>query len=150
MELMEIRRFSLLSYFVIQTVNYTRFEWRRCETSLVSSGEDVKLHSFRVDKMSNYTRLERRRCETALVSSGEDVKLHSFRAEKMKNYTRFEWRRSGFFETTTKVCLPLKCLIDEVPANVFTNAVLKIPSTEPVLHGQSVCILGNLQSYCTW
>ncbi len=28
--------------------NYTRNEWRRCETTLETSGEDVKIHSERV------------------------------------------------------------------------------------------------------
>ena len=32
-------------------VNYTRNEWRRCKTTLETSGEDVKLHSKRVGKM---------------------------------------------------------------------------------------------------
>ncbi len=40
---------------------YTRNGWGRCETTLVSSGEDDKLHSFRVEKMINYTRFEWRR-----------------------------------------------------------------------------------------
>jgi hypothetical protein len=63
--------------------NYTRFEWRRCKITLVSSGEDAKLHSFRVEKMQNYTRFEWKRC-----------KITPFRVEKMQNYTRFECRRS--------------------------------------------------------
>ncbi len=33
--------------------NYTRNEWRRCETTLETSGEDVKLHSQRVERMLN-------------------------------------------------------------------------------------------------
>ncbi len=34
----------------MQTIlNYTRFERRTSETTLVSSGEQVKLHSFRVE-----------------------------------------------------------------------------------------------------
>ena len=43
--------------------NYTPNEWGRCETSLETSGEDVK---------------------TTLETSGEDVKLHSKRVEKMQ------------------------------------------------------------------
>jgi hypothetical protein len=35
----------------VETTNYTRNEWRRCETTLETSGEDVKLHSKRVGKM---------------------------------------------------------------------------------------------------
>jgi pyruvate kinase len=31
-----------------EKANYTRNEWRRCETTLETSGEDVKLHSKRV------------------------------------------------------------------------------------------------------
>ena len=31
--------------------NYTRNEWRRCKNTLVTSGEDVKIHSKRVEKM---------------------------------------------------------------------------------------------------
>jgi hypothetical protein len=30
---------------------HTRNEWRRCETALETSGEDVKLHSKREEKM---------------------------------------------------------------------------------------------------
>ncbi len=37
---------------------YTLKEWRRCKTTLETSGEDVKLHSKRVEKMPNYTRNE--------------------------------------------------------------------------------------------
>jgi hypothetical protein len=33
--------------------NYTRNEWRRCKTTLETSGEDVKLHSKRVEKMQS-------------------------------------------------------------------------------------------------
>ncbi len=32
-------------------LNYTRKEWGRCKTTLETSGEDVKLHSKRVEKM---------------------------------------------------------------------------------------------------
>jgi hypothetical protein len=34
-----------------QAGNYTRNEWRRCETTLETSEEDVKLHSKRVKRM---------------------------------------------------------------------------------------------------
>jgi hypothetical protein len=54
------------------TTNYTRSEWRRCKTILETSGEDVKLHSKRVEKMENYTRNEWRRWKTTLETSGED------------------------------------------------------------------------------
>jgi hypothetical protein len=63
--------------------NHTRNEWRRCKTTLDTSGEDAKLHSKRVKKMKNYTRDEWRRCKTTLETSGEDEKLHSRRVEKM-------------------------------------------------------------------
>ncbi len=53
------------------------------KTTLETSGEDVKLHSKRVEKMWNYTQNEWRRCKTTLETSGEDVKLHSKRVEKM-------------------------------------------------------------------
>ncbi len=33
---------------------YTRNEWRRCKTTLETSGEDVKLHSKRVEKTGSY------------------------------------------------------------------------------------------------
>jgi hypothetical protein len=39
---------------------YTRNEWRRCETTLETSREDVNLHSKRVEKMGKYTRNESR------------------------------------------------------------------------------------------
>ncbi len=68
---------------VKNTENYTRNEWRRCKTTLETSGEDVKLHSKRVEKMLNYARNEWGRCKTTLETSGEDVKLHSKRVEKM-------------------------------------------------------------------
>ncbi len=61
--------------------------------TLVSSGEDSKLHSFRLYKIQNYTRFVWIRFKITLVSSGEDSNLHSFRVEKIQNYTRFEWRR---------------------------------------------------------
>jgi hypothetical protein len=63
--------------------NYTRNGWRRCKTTLETSGEDAKLHSKQVEKMQNYTRNEWRRCKTTLEAGGEDVKLHSKRVEKM-------------------------------------------------------------------
>jgi hypothetical protein len=53
------------------------------KTTLETSGEDIKLHSKRVEKMSNYTRNEWGRYKTALKTSGEDVKLHSKRVGKM-------------------------------------------------------------------
>ncbi len=31
--------------------NYTRNEWRRCKNTLETSGEDVKIHSKRVEKI---------------------------------------------------------------------------------------------------
>jgi hypothetical protein len=34
--------------------NYTRNEWRRFKTTLEASGEDVKLHSKRVEKMVTF------------------------------------------------------------------------------------------------
>jgi hypothetical protein len=34
----------------LKVKNYTRNEWRRCETTLETIGEDVKLHSKRVEK----------------------------------------------------------------------------------------------------
>ncbi len=97
-------RYKLHSKWVKKMWNYTRNESRRCETTLETSGEDVKLHSKRVKKMWNYTRNEWRICETTLEKSLEDVKLHSKRVEKMRklhskrvkkmwNYTRKEWRR---------------------------------------------------------
>ncbi len=49
--------------------NYTRNEWRRFETTLETSEEDVKLHSKRVKKMWNYTRNGLGRCDTTLESS---------------------------------------------------------------------------------
>jgi hypothetical protein len=49
--------------------NHTRNEWRKCKTTLETSGEDVKLHSKRGKKM---------------------LKKHSKRVEKMQNHTRFE------------------------------------------------------------
>jgi hypothetical protein len=30
---------------------HTRNEWRRCKITLETGGEDLKLHSFRVEKM---------------------------------------------------------------------------------------------------
>jgi hypothetical protein len=95
-------------------VNYTRNEWRRCKTTLETSGEDAKLHSKRLGKGHNYTRNEWRRCKTtlgtsgedatltrnewergitALGTSGEDATLHSKRVGKGHNYTRNEWER---------------------------------------------------------
>jgi hypothetical protein len=59
--------------------------------TLETSGEDVtlhskrvekmcgKLHSKRVEKMSNYTRNEWRRCKTTLETSGEDLKQQNLK-----------------------------------------------------------------------
>ncbi len=52
------------------------------KTTLETSGEDVKPHSTRVEKMKNHTRNEWRGRKTTLKKSGEDVKLHSKRVEK--------------------------------------------------------------------
>jgi hypothetical protein len=41
-------------------------------TTLETSGEDVKIHSKRVEKMWKDTPNEWRRCETTLETSGED------------------------------------------------------------------------------
>ncbi len=48
--------------------------------TLKSSGEDVKLHSKRVEKMQSYTRNE---WGITLETGGEDSKLHSKRVQKM-------------------------------------------------------------------
>ena len=37
---------------------YTRKECKRCKNTLEMSGEDAKIHSFRVEKTQNYTRFE--------------------------------------------------------------------------------------------
>ncbi len=74
------------------------------KTTLEASGEDVKLHSKRVEKRWNYTRSEcifssnvgqsmrfnagnipKSTRWTTLETSGEDVKIHSQRVEKMWN-----------------------------------------------------------------
>ncbi len=57
------------------------------KTTLKTSGEDVKPHSKRVEKMRNYTRNEWGRCETTPKTSGEYVKIHSKRVEKIYKYT---------------------------------------------------------------
>ena len=53
------------------------------KTTLETSGEDVNLHSKRVEKIKNHTRSEWRSYKTTLETSGEDVKLHSKRVERM-------------------------------------------------------------------
>ncbi len=67
----EVGRLSLIEPYLMQgkihskrvemMKNHTRSEWRRCKTTLETSGEDVKLHSKRVEKMGNHTRNEWRR-----------------------------------------------------------------------------------------
>ncbi len=75
------------------TINYTRNEWRRCKTTLETSGEVWKLHSKRVEKIwklhskpvwkfENHARNDWRRSKTTLETSGEDVNLHSKRVER--------------------------------------------------------------------
>ncbi len=75
--------------------NYTRNEWRRCETTLETSGEDGKLHSKRVYNLSClavcpasraclmvikfFKDFDIFRPKTTLETSGEDAKLHSKR-----------------------------------------------------------------------
>jgi hypothetical protein len=49
------------------------------KSTLETSGEDVKLHSKRVEKIQNYTRNEWRRCKITLDTIGEDINPHSKR-----------------------------------------------------------------------
>jgi hypothetical protein len=60
-------------HVTIAAETYTRNEWRRCETSLETSGEDEKPHSKRVEKMRNHTRNKWRRYLITLQTSGEDI-----------------------------------------------------------------------------
>ncbi len=53
--------------------------------TLETSGEDVKLHSKRVEKMQNHIPNEWRRFKITLETSGEDLKLHSKRVEKIRS-----------------------------------------------------------------
>jgi pyruvate/2-oxoglutarate dehydrogenase complex dihydrolipoamide dehydrogenase (E3) component len=48
---------------------YTRNEWRRCTNTLETSGEDVQIHSKRVEEMYKYTRNEWRSCTNTLETS---------------------------------------------------------------------------------
>jgi hypothetical protein len=48
------------------TENYTRNGWRRCKTTLETSGKDKKTHTKQVENIGRYTRNEE-----------EDIKLHS-------------------------------------------------------------------------
>ncbi len=48
----EIEVTKLHSKRVEKMQNYTRDEWKRCKTTLETSGEDVKSHSKRVEKIS--------------------------------------------------------------------------------------------------
>jgi hypothetical protein len=71
------------------------------KTTLERSGEDVKLHSKRVEKIQKYTQNDGGHfCERhhVFISTSNFhyttfTKLHSKRVEKMENYTQNEWRR---------------------------------------------------------
>ncbi len=66
--------------------NYTRNEWRRCETTLETGGEVVKLHSKRVEEMWNYTPNEWRSCKTTLETSEKVVIVNSKLKHTQKYY----------------------------------------------------------------
>ncbi len=61
------------SFRVKKIENYTRLEWGRSKTTLVSGEEDRKLHSFRVRKIENYTRFEWKRPRSQVL----DIELPS-------------------------------------------------------------------------
>ncbi len=79
--------------------NYTQNEWRRGETTLETSGEEVKLHSKRVEKRWNYTRNEWGGCNLSYffrLSSSESTSYAcaislNFSVASTDNYTRNEW-----------------------------------------------------------
>ncbi len=87
--------------------NYTRFEWRRYETTLFSSGEDVEFIGLELTKGSIFSEIPLKTDEGHVkcggpwyllhetLNGGGPVKVHSKRVGKMKNYTRNEWRGSS-------------------------------------------------------
>ncbi len=62
------------------SLKYTRKEWKRCKTTLETSGKDCTGNEWESRK-------------TTLGTSGKDCKLHSERVGKSPNYTRIEWER---------------------------------------------------------
>jgi hypothetical protein len=86
--------------------NYIRNEWRRCETTLVSSVffDLSTKKAFPLSSASATTtllarrdvplaRMAKKKAENTLETSGEDWKLHSKRVEKNWKYTRNESKR---------------------------------------------------------
>ncbi len=55
--------------------NYTRNEWRRCKTTLETSGEDAKLHSKRVEKTDDLVKSNMMSCDPHLVCFEKDFDL---------------------------------------------------------------------------
>ncbi len=85
---------------------YTRNEWRRCKTTLVTSGEDqtwVEAQKLNIASLaSNLEAKSKTDLQSKIDTSSSDIstalgilegeKLHSKRVGKMWNYTRNEWR----------------------------------------------------------
>ncbi len=45
---------GVIYFSILKIYKYTRNEWGRCENTLETSGEDVKIHSKRVKKLEFY------------------------------------------------------------------------------------------------
>ncbi len=93
---------KLNSKRVEKMYNYTRNEWARRKTTLETSGEDVKLHSKRVEKIAwadvlpvliDMVRNLVLSVSSTFANSVTNLKLHSKRVEKMEDYTPKWWRR---------------------------------------------------------
>ncbi len=73
---------GLLVWHDLRLENYTRNEWRRCKTTLETSGEDVKIT---LETSGDDVK-------TTPQMSGEDVKTTP-EMSGCENYTRNDWRR---------------------------------------------------------
>jgi hypothetical protein len=66
--------------------NYTRNRWRRCKTTLGTSGEDAKLHSKRVEKMKIHP--EGRAYGDQISRNGKSPISSKFKSDNTEKYTR--------------------------------------------------------------
>jgi hypothetical protein len=119
--------------------NYTRNEWRRCKITLKASGEDVKLHSKRVEKMSKQIekthkfyaqRGESVQANTLQITTLETSvflgKLHSKRVSFWENYTRNERVSRNFtLETSVVFIMYVNLLL-----GLFFSTNLELPDSQ--------------------
>ncbi len=73
--------------------NYTRNEWKRCESTLERVRKMSKYTRNEWRRCENYTRNEWKRCENYTRNELKRCESTLERVRKMSKYTRNEWRR---------------------------------------------------------